>query len=75
MLDELVSCFLDLFKGRVLPAGSAVVMFSVTHLMMRGLSGYVADMSREMGKLDSLCPGYPHLSKRVRQQGRHYGNA
>ncbi|MFO0006474.1 MAG: hypothetical protein ACK559_35675, partial [bacterium] len=35
MLDELVNVFLDLFKGKELPAGSAVVMFSATHLMMR----------------------------------------
>jgi hypothetical protein len=57
MLDELVNCFLDLFKGRVLPAGSTVVMFSATHLMMRGLSGYISDMSREMGKLDRIFRG------------------
>ncbi len=41
----------------MLLAGSAVVMFSVTHLMMRGLSGYVADMSWEMGKLDRIFQG------------------
>jgi hypothetical protein len=57
MLDELVNVFLDLFKGKELPAGSAVVMFSATHLMMRGLSGYVLDMSREMGKLDRIFRG------------------
>jgi hypothetical protein len=57
MLDELVTCLLDLFRGKVLPAGSAVVLFSATHLMMRGLSGYISDMSREMGKLDRIFRG------------------
>jgi hypothetical protein len=32
-------------------------MFSSTHLMMRGLSGYISDMSREMGKLDRIFQG------------------
>jgi hypothetical protein len=54
---EIVGCFLDLFKGRELPAGSTVVIFSATHLMMRGLSGYVADMSSELSRLDPIFRG------------------
>ncbi len=38
MLREIVECFLDLIKGRELSAGSTVVIFSATHLLMRGLS-------------------------------------
>ncbi len=41
-------------------------MFSATHLMMWGLSGYISDMSREMSKLDRIfrdrilsLPGIP----------------
>jgi hypothetical protein len=52
MLGEIVGCFLDLFKGRELPAGSTVVIFSATHLMMRGLSGYVSDLGSELVRLD-----------------------
>jgi hypothetical protein len=57
MLGEIVGCFLDLFKGRELPAGSTVVIFSATHLMMRGLSGYVSDMSSELSRLDRIFRG------------------
>ena len=57
MLGELVGCFLDLFKGRELPAGSTVVIFSATHLMMRGLTGYVSDMSSELSRLDRIFRG------------------
>jgi hypothetical protein len=31
MLGEIVGCFLDFIKGRELPAGSTVVIFSATH--------------------------------------------
>jgi hypothetical protein len=57
MLGELVGCFLDLFRGKSLPAGSTVVLFSTTHLLMRGLSGYVADLSNEMNRLDRVFRG------------------
>ncbi len=57
MLGELVGCFLDLFRGKILPAGSRVVLFSTTHLLMRGLSGYVTDLSNEMNKLDRVFRG------------------
>ena len=57
MLGEIVGCFLDLFKGRELPAGSTVVIFSATHLMMRGLSGYVTDLGLELSRLDRIFRG------------------
>jgi hypothetical protein len=57
MLGEIVGCFLDLVKGRELPAGSTVVIFSATHLMMRGLTGYVSDMSSELSRLDRIFRG------------------
>ncbi len=69
MLGELVGCFLDLFRGKILPAGSTVVLFSTTHLLMRGLSGYVSDLSTEMNRLDRVfrggilsMPGIPILT-------------
>jgi hypothetical protein len=57
MLGEIVGCFLDLIKGRELPAGSTVTIFSATHLMMRGLSGYVKDLSIELARLDRIFRG------------------
>jgi hypothetical protein len=57
MLGEIVGCFLDLIKGRELPAGSTVAIFSATHLMMRGLSGYVKDLSIELARLDRIFRG------------------
>jgi hypothetical protein len=57
MLGELVGCFLDLFRGKILPAGSTVVLFSATHLLMRGLSGYISDLSVEMNRLDRVFRG------------------
>jgi hypothetical protein len=57
MLGELVGCFLDLFRGKILPAGSTVVLFSATHLLMRGLSGYISDLSNEMNRLDRVFRG------------------
>jgi len=50
MLGELVGCFLDLFRGKILPAGSTVVLFTTTHLLMRGLSRYISDLSTEMNR-------------------------
>jgi hypothetical protein len=40
-----------------LPAGSTVVLFSATHLLMRGLSGYISDLSTEMNRLDRVFRG------------------
>ncbi len=57
MLGEIVGCFLDLIKGRELPAGSTVTIFSATHLMMRGLSGYIKDLSTELARLDRIFRG------------------
>jgi hypothetical protein len=57
MLGELVGCFLDLFQAKILPAGSTVVLFSATHLRMRGLSGYISDLSIEMNRLDRVSRG------------------
>ena len=81
MLGEIVGCFLDLVKGRELPAGSTVVIFSATHLMMRGLTGYVSDMSSELSRLDRIfrggllsLPGIPVLLGGVRGEHRHNGD-
>ncbi len=43
-VTELVQCWLDLTKGKEIPAGSVLVISSATHLLMEGLSGYVADL-------------------------------
>jgi hypothetical protein len=67
-LSELLQCWLDITKGKDIPAGSVVVIFSATHLLMEGLNGYVSDMVRELRRFDAIfeeglfaIPGVPIL--------------
>jgi hypothetical protein len=39
-------------RGKEIPAGSVLVISSATHLLMEGLSGYVADLIKELKKID-----------------------
>jgi hypothetical protein len=39
----LVAVWLEITKGKQLPACSVVIMSSATHLLMEGLEGYVED--------------------------------
>jgi hypothetical protein len=38
-LNEIVTGFLDLTRGKEIPTGSVILLFSATHLMLRGWPG------------------------------------
>jgi hypothetical protein len=56
-LSEIVNVWLETTKGKDFPAGSVVVLFSASHLLMRGLAGYLSDMAVEFGKIDRIFKG------------------
>jgi hypothetical protein len=56
-LSEIVTCFLDLMKGKEIPAGSVALIFSAAHLQMRGVAGYMADMGVEVARINSTFRG------------------
>jgi len=67
-ISEIVTCFLDLMKGKGLPVGSVALIFSASHLQMRGVAGYMKDMEGEVGRINAafrggvVClPGVPIL--------------
>ncbi len=72
MLGELVGCFLDLFRGKILPAGSTVVLFSATHLLMRGLSelekSLIGALITELNNLFNLGLGTDTIHDRLIEQ-------
>jgi hypothetical protein len=56
-LSEIVSCFLDLMRGRGVPAGSVILLSSASHLQMMGVAGYMVDLGREFERLGSTFGG------------------
>jgi hypothetical protein len=46
-LNEIVSVWLDITKGRDFPAGSVVVLASASHLTLHGVGGYIPDLASE----------------------------
>jgi hypothetical protein len=56
-LSEIVNCFLELTRGKEIQAGSVIVLFSTAHLQLRGVAGYMADLSNELGRLASIYGG------------------
>jgi hypothetical protein len=54
---ELINCWLTITRGHNIPAGSVVVVFSATHLLMEGLGGYVEDTVKGLNKLDAIFRG------------------
>jgi len=57
-LAELVNVLLDVTgRGSILPAGSVVLIFSASHLLMTGLAGYVTDMACEIEKIERIFRG------------------
>jgi hypothetical protein len=56
-LSELVTVWLEITKGKQLPAGSVVILSSATHLLMEGLEGYVEDMIKSLKKIGSIFGG------------------
>ncbi len=57
MLNELVSCLLDLTRGRGFPTGSVILLCSASHLQMRGVGGYMADLRNENERLMAISRG------------------
>ncbi len=56
-LSEIVSCFLETMAGKGMPAGSVITLYSVAHLQMRGVAGYMADIATELARLNGASGG------------------
>jgi hypothetical protein len=56
-LKEIVSGFLDLTRGKEIATGSVVLLFSATHLMLRGVAGYMADYMEDTARIESAFRG------------------
>jgi hypothetical protein len=56
-LKEIVSGFLDLTRGKEIATGSVVLLFSATHLLLRGVAGYMADFMEETARIESAFRG------------------
>ncbi len=56
-LAELVTCFLELTRGKSIQAGSVIMLFSTAHLQMRGVAGYMADLCGELNRIHSVFKG------------------
>ncbi len=52
-----MSGFLDLTRGKDIATGSVVLLFSATHLMLRGVAGYMADFMEETARIESAFRG------------------
>jgi len=55
-----------------LPSGSVVILFSASHLLMRGVGGYLADLAAEHTRIKNIfrggvlvVPGVPILLQGV----------
>jgi hypothetical protein len=56
-LSEIVTCFLDITRCKVIATGSVILLASATHLQMRGVGGYAADLENEMARLKAVFRG------------------
>ena len=72
-LSEIASCFLEIMRGNGVPAGSVILLSSVSHLQMRGVAGYMADLGAELARVGNsfrggwcLCLGFPFSLEVVR---------
>ncbi len=52
-----MTCFLDLKKGKGIPAGSVALIFSAAHLQMRGVAGFMMDMEGEVARIHAAFGG------------------
>jgi hypothetical protein len=68
-LSELVSCLLDVTRGGGIPTGSVILLFSASHLHMRGVSGYMRDYMEESNRLMAVSRGGGHLPLRGSNHG------
>ncbi len=63
-LAEIVTCFLDVMKGKGIPTGSVALLCSVAHLQMRGVAGYMSDLGVEIERIGSVFRGGGYLPSR-----------
>jgi hypothetical protein len=56
-LNEIVTGFLDLTRGKEIPTGSVILLFSASHLLLRGVAGYMADYMEEVGRINAVFRG------------------
>jgi len=56
-LSELIGVWLEITKGKKIPAGSVVVIFSSTHLLMEGLEVYAEDQVEILNRMDRIFNG------------------
>jgi hypothetical protein len=56
-LSEIVSVFLELTRGKEIPTGSVALIFSATHLLRRGVAGYVSDLWGEVARVSASFKG------------------
>jgi hypothetical protein len=56
-LNEIVTGFLDLTRGKEIPTGSVILLYSASHLLLRGVAGYMADYMEEVGRINSVFQG------------------
>jgi hypothetical protein len=54
---ELVNLFLDLTRGCSIPAGSALLVSSLTHLADTGIGAYAADLSDAAARIGRIFQG------------------
>jgi hypothetical protein len=57
LLSEIVSCFLEIMRGKGVPAGSVILLTSVSHMQMRGVAGYMADLGAELTRVGNSFRG------------------
>jgi hypothetical protein len=56
-LNELIGVWLEITKGKKITAGSVVVIFSSTHLLMEGLEGYAEVQVKVLNRMDRIFYG------------------
>ena len=56
-LQEIVSTWMGVTRGRDFPTGSVVVLCSVSHLLMRGVGGYIKDLAQEFDRIQKTFRG------------------
>jgi hypothetical protein len=54
---ELITTFLEITKGFVMPAGTVVVIFSASHLARTGTEGYLAEYDNARNHLYKTLGG------------------
>jgi hypothetical protein len=56
-INEIIDVFLDITRGCSIPAGSVVLIGSLTHLADVGLAAYAEDLSKGASKVNRVMQG------------------